>query len=262
MREFDSPLTRRERFVIRVIQAAVVLALIAAWRSLDATHDVSRLILPPMSDVLHRFGQILIGGGYWRDLGITLDEMWWSFLLSSIIGVAIGFLVSRRDLDRMVFEPLLAGLYSIPVIVIYPLYVLFFGLGQNSKIALGVTIGVFPIALSTIAGFGAAPNRLVNACRAMGASRWKTFRYLLLPAAFPIVFAGLRVGFILAFLSIIGGEMLASYGGVGRLIINEAEAMNTSRMYAYIIFLILFSLVLNFLLFAAEERLSRRWRTK
>jgi ABC-type nitrate/sulfonate/bicarbonate transport system permease component len=78
------------------------------------------------------------------------------------------------------------------------------------------------------------------------------FRHVMLPAAFPAVLAGLRIGFILSFLSIIGAEMIASYRGIGRLIINQAEAMNTATMYAYIVFLVMIALLINLLDFMVE----------
>ena len=158
------------------------------------------------------------------------------------------------------FEPILSGLYAVPMVVIYPLYVLFFGLGANSKIALGASVAFFPIALHTMSGFASVSPRLTDASRAMGASSWKLFKHVLFPAAFPIVIAGMRIGFILAFLSVIGGEMLASYRGIGRLIIDQAEAMNTATMYAYIVFLVILSLALNSVVFAAEKWLAGRWR--
>jgi ABC-type nitrate/sulfonate/bicarbonate transport system permease component len=120
-------------------------------------------------------------------------------------------------------------------------------LGPASKVALGATIAFFPIVLNTMSGFGGVAPIIVAAARSMGGRGWNMFRHVLLPAAFPVVLAGLRIGFVLSFLSIIGGEMIASYQGIGRLIINQAEAMNTATMYAYIVFLIALALMVNLL---------------
>ena len=89
------------------------------------------------------------------------------------------------------FEPLLAGVYSVPIILFLPLYVLFFGLGPGSKIALGTTISFFPIVLNTIAGFGYVDKIFITAARSMGASDVQMFRYVLLPAALPVILTGL-----------------------------------------------------------------------
>ena len=257
MSDVTRPLQGREKIAVRCTQAALVVGLLAAWHYATAVKAISSLMLPSMQDVALQFLGILRAGTFWGDMAVTLDEIIWSFLIAAVLGAALGFALSRRRIDIVVFEPLLAGLYAIPIIVIYPLYVLFFGLGPNSKIALGATTAFFPIVLSTMTGFAAVPRRLLDASRVMGASHWKLFRYVLVPAAFPLIVAGLRIGLILAFLSIIGGEMLASYRGIGRLIIDQAEAMNTGRMYGYIVFLVIFSLALNALVFAAEARIGR-----
>src|SRR5262249_57307238 len=89
------------------------------------------------------------------------------------------------------------------------------GLGPASKIAVGATIGFFPIALNTVAGFGYVDRTLVVAARSMGASDVQLFRYVLLPAALPIILTGMRMGFTVALLSIIGSETIASLPGPG-----------------------------------------------
>jgi ABC-type nitrate/sulfonate/bicarbonate transport system permease component len=254
------PLGGREKIKVRCLQIGMAAGLLFAWRYATVDKAVSSLLLPRMGDVMRQFIAILAAGEFWGDLGVTLNEIIWSFLLAGVFGCALGYAMSRRRFDLQVFEPIMAGLYAIPIIVIYPLYVLYFGLGPESKIALGGTTAFFPIVLSTMTGFSGVSRPLVLAAKAMGASHWKMFRYVLLPGAFPIIIAGLRIGFILAFLSIIGGEMLASYRGIGRLIINEAEAMNTARMYAYIIFLLILSLALNGLVFGVEAWVNRRPR--
>ena len=98
------------------------------------------------------------------------------------------------------FEPLLAGVYSVPIILFLPLFVLFFGLGPGSKIAIGTTISFFPIVLNTIAGFGYVDRIFITAARSMGASDLQMFRYVLLPAALPVILTGLRIGFTVALL--------------------------------------------------------------
>src|SRR6202008_1429 len=101
------------------------------------------------------------------------------------------------------------------MILVLPLYMLFFGLGPASKIALGATISFFPIVLSTIAGFGNVDRTLVTAAKSMGASDYQLFRYVLVPAALPVILSGLRMGFTIALLAIIGSEVIASLAGPG-----------------------------------------------
>lgn len=260
MARVSDPMHGRERLVIVALQLALSAGALVLWHYAAMNKAVSSLMLPPIGEVWEQFVRIVRAGAFWDDLGVTVDEIIGSFVLAAVLGVAVGFAVSRRSLDVRVFEPMLSALYAVPMVVIYPLYVLFFGLGPNSKIALGASVAFFPIALHTMSGFASVSPRLLDASRAMGASSWKLFKHVLLPAAFPLVIAGMRIGFILAFLSVIGGEMLASYRGIGRLIIDQAEAMNTATMYAYIVFLVALSLALNSIVFGTERWLARRWR--
>src|SRR6202030_4432941 len=160
-------------------------------------------------------------------------------------GILVGYLVSRSHYRIRVFEPLFAGIYAIPIILFLPLYVLFFGLGPASKIALGATISFFPIALNTIAGFGYIDEIFTVSARSMGASNYQLFRWVLLPAAFPVILTGLRMGFTVALLGILGSETIASLAGLGHRIVHLAESMDMARMFAYITFVVLIAAFLN-----------------
>src|SRR6516225_8747223 len=129
--------------------------------------------------------------------------------------------------------------------------------GPASKIALGATIGFFPIALNTVAGFGYVDRVLVVAARSMGASDLQLFRYVLLPAALPIILTGMRMGFTVALLSIIGSETIASLAGLGHRIAYLAEAMEMAPMFAYIAFVVAIAAILNALVSALEARGKR-----
>ena len=119
---------------------------------------------------------------------------------------------------------------------------------------LSATISFFPIALSTIAGFGYVDRVFVVAARSMGASDYQLFRYVLMPAALPIILSGMRMGFTIALLSIIGSETIASLAGLGHRIVHLAEGMEIARMFAYIVFVVLIALILNTLVSALEAR--------
>jgi ABC-type nitrate/sulfonate/bicarbonate transport system permease component len=149
-------------------------------------------------------------------------------------------------------------MYSIPIILFLPLYVLFFGLGPQSKIAPGATISFFPIILNTIAGFGYVERTYVLSARSMGASDVQLFRYVLLPAALPVILTGIRMGFTVALLSIIGSETIASLAGLGHRIVHVAGGMDTARMFAYIAFVVAIAAILNTAVSSLEARGRRR----
>ena len=248
---------REKPLASRAVQVTFLIVLIALWYLATTRWKVSPLLLPNPVRVLADFWEILKTGEFIGDLRVTLGELAAAFAISATSGVIVGYVISRSQYRIRVFEPLFSAIYSVPIILFLPLYVLFFGLGPASKIALGATISFFPIALNTIAGFGYVDKVLVTAARSMGASDVQLFRYVLLPAAFPIILTGMRMGFTVALLSIIGSETIASLAGLGHRIVHLAEGMEMAQMFAYIIFVVAIAAFLNTVVSTLEARGKR-----
>jgi ABC-type nitrate/sulfonate/bicarbonate transport system permease component len=242
----------------RAVQIGFLLGILILWYLATNRWGVNRLLLPNPIAVWQQLLDVLKSGEYLPDLRITLTELVAAFALSMTFGTIVGFFVSRTRYTIRVFEPLFAGIYSIPIILFLPLYILFFGLGPASKIALGATISFFPIVLSTIAGFGNVDRTLVTAAKSMGASDYQLFRYVLVPAALPVILSGLRMGFTIALLAIIGSEVIASLAGLGHHIVQLAEGMDMARMFAYIAFVVVIAGLLNGAVSFLEARGRRR----
>jgi ABC-type nitrate/sulfonate/bicarbonate transport system permease component len=242
----------------RLVQIGFLAGVLALWYLATTRWGVNRLLLPNPVAVWQQLLDVLRSGEYLPDLRVTLTELAVAFVLATTSGTIVGFFVSRTRYTVRVFDPLFAGIYSIPIILFLPLYVLFFGLGPASKIALGTTISFFPIVISTIAGFSNVDRTLVTAARSMGASNSQLFRYVLVPAALPVILSGLRMGFTIALLSIIGSETIASLAGLGHHIVQLAEGMDMARMFAYIAFVVVIAAVLNGIVSYLEAR-GRRW---
>jgi ABC-type nitrate/sulfonate/bicarbonate transport system permease component len=230
---------------VRAVQIAVPVVLVALWYLATTRWGVSRILLPNPVEVVRALGNVLATAEYANDLRVTLTELAIAFAISLSAGITLGFLISRTGFRIRVFDPLLSAIYSVPLILFLPLYVLWFGLGPPSKIALGATISFFPIVLGTIAGFGRVDTMMVTAARSMGASDVQLFRFVLLPAAFPVIIAAARLGFTVALLSIIGSETLASLAGLGHKIVELSEGMEMPRMFAYIAFVVAIAAILN-----------------
>lgn len=246
------------RLTSRLVQAGFLFAVLLLWYLATTRWGVNKLLLPNPVNVWHQFTDVVATGEFLDDLRITLMELAIAFLISATSGTLLGYAISRSPYLIKVFEPLFSGAYSVPIILFLPLYVLFFGLGPTSKIALGVTISFFPVVLNTIAGFGSVDRVLVTAAKSMGASNYQMFRYVLAPSALPVILSGLRMGFTVALLSIIGSETIASLGGLGHRIVNLAESMDMARMFAYIVFVIVIAAALNAAVSMLEARGRRR----
>ena len=252
------PKCDRSALASRAVQAAFVLILLVLWFLGTRPGHISPILLPNPVAVFHELTDVLRTGEFIGDLRITLSELAIAFSISATVGITLGYLISRSQYSIRVFEPLLAGIYSVPLILFLPLYVLFFGLGESSKIALGVSTSFFPIILNTIAGFGYVDRIFILSARSMGASDYQLFRWVLLPAAFPVILTGLRIGFTVALLSILGSETIASLAGLGHRIVHLAEGMDMARMFAYIAFAVAIALFLNTVVSSLEAKVRRR----
>jgi ABC-type nitrate/sulfonate/bicarbonate transport system permease component len=189
---------RRDVSISHTVQVGFLLGVIVLWYFATNDWGVNHLLLPDPVNVFWQFVDIIKTGEFLDDLWVTLSELAAAFAISASTGITLGYLISRSQYSIKVFEPLFAGIYSVPIILFLPLYVLFFGLGPASKIALGASISFFPIILSTIAGFGYVERNYVIQARSMGASDYQLFRYVLLPAALAVILTRLRMGFTVA----------------------------------------------------------------
>jgi ABC-type nitrate/sulfonate/bicarbonate transport system permease component len=241
----------------RLVQLGFVAATLTLWFLATTEWGVNHLLLPNPINVWYQLLDVVTSGEFIPDLVVTLAELAAAFAISVSLGVTLGYLISRSPYLVTVFEPLFAGVYAIPIILFLPLYVLILGLGPASKIALGATISFFPIVINTIAGFRNVDQTLTRAADSMGANEVQMFRYVLFPAALPVMLAGLRIGFTVALLSVIGSETIASLAGLGHRIVNLAENMEMARMFAYIVFVVAIVVLLNGLVSRLEAR--GRW---
>jgi len=247
---------RRDRAIVLPIQVALFASLFGGWYL--ATHSgVRALLLPPPELVWREMQSLWVSGRLWSAAAVTLTTIAQAYVLAAVAGIAVGFLVTRSRALMNIFEPVLTGIFAVPLTLFFPLFVVFFGIGPESKIAYGATQCFFPIALNTIAGFSSVDELYLRAARAMGASSVSQFRYIYLPAALPVTVTGLRIGFFICIAAVLGGETLAAVSGVGKSIALSAELMETARLYAWIAYVVSVSVTLNLLVLAAESRSER-----
>jgi len=239
----------------RAIQLGFLASLMAAWFIIGRTGAISPLFVPPMEAVWRAFIGLVQTDQFWSAVATTLRTIGEAYAIAVTSGVLIGYLVTRSRFLTQVLEPIVSGVFAIPITLFFPLFILLFGIGPASKLAYGAAYGFFPIALNTIAGLAGVNGNYLNAARSMGISSLGTFRHVLFPAAFPVILTGLRIGFFICFASVLGGETISSVSGVGRNIALAAELMEPARMYAWMVVVIVTALVLNSLVSMVENRM-------
>jgi ABC-type nitrate/sulfonate/bicarbonate transport system permease component len=246
-----------DKLVIRTIQIGMFVALFGAWYIATRSGGTLKLFLPAPELVWREMGVLVQSGRLWSAFYVTIVSIAQAYALAVVVGIAAGFAIARSRTLVHLFEPVLSGLFAVPLTLFFPLFVLFFGIGPESKVAYAAVYAFFPIALNTIAAFSNVDENYLRASRAMGASGWQQFRYVYLPAALPVTLTGLRIGFFICIASVLGGETLAATAGVGRATALAAELMDTARLYAWIAFVVCMSVMLNLLVLAAETRSER-----
>lgn len=241
----------------RLIQVAFFVVVLAGWWIVTANHRINAIFLPAPGQVVAQFGRIVHAPTLALDAAYTFGTFAVAYLIAVIAGLIVGYLVSARRFLTRVYEPLLASMYAIPIIVFFPTFILFFGTGPKSKIALGALYAFFPIALNTISGFTQVDRRLIVAARAMGANDRQLIRRVLLPAALPVVVTGMRIAFIACFASILAGEMIASEHGLGHQIAQAGQMMEIAKMFGYVVLVVVAAFLFNFGVAAVEKRNTR-----
>jgi ABC-type nitrate/sulfonate/bicarbonate transport system permease component len=249
---------RRTAVRAHLIQIGFVAIVAAAWYWSTATGSVSRLFLPAPEAVWLAFSRLVVTRQFWSAVEVTLVTVAQAYAIAVVAGISAGYLISRSRFRVDVLEPIIAGLFTIPITLFFPIFILFFGIGTGSKVAYGATYAFFPIVLNTIASFANVEPHFLRAAKSMGASRWNTFRHVLIPSALPVLLGGMRIGFFICFAAVLGGETLSSVAGIGRNIALAAELMEPARMYAWITFVVLTALMLNLVLSGFDRHVSTR----
>jgi ABC-type nitrate/sulfonate/bicarbonate transport system permease component len=248
----------RSSFATRSVQIAFLAIMGGAWYFVTQSGSISALFLPKPANVYATLERLMQTASFWSAVTVTITTILKAFAIAIVAGLVVGYAVTRSKLATQVIEPVIAGLFTVPITLFFPMFILFFGIGTGSKVAYGATYAFFPIALNTIAAFANMEERYLRAARSMGAGRFDTFRHVLLPGALPVLITGMRIGFFICFASVLGGETISSVAGIGRNIALAAELMESARMYAWISFVIFTSVTLNLLVYSLENHIRSR----
>ena len=221
---------------------------------------ISTVLLSPPSEIASAFYRILSGGvsipggGFFHHVEVTLYEILASYALAIAVGVLIAFTMLASKLLEDVLEPLLYVFHAIPTIILYPMIYLIVGLGSGSKIAMGVLMGFFPIAMNTLAGIREIDKLWVSAAKCMGANFRQVALKVILPASAPVVVTGLRMGLAGCIIGVVVAEMIAGYAGIGWLIDWASFLFQTPLLYSFIVVAIIIAVSGNGLYMLLENR--------
>ncbi len=241
-----------------VIRLAVLLAAVAALEAACRLGFIEPFSVVPPSAMLVSAAEILFSGEYTADILITLGTVAVAAVLSIIGGFILGvvlFLVPRL---KRAADPFLASYYAVPSFIFYPLFIVMFGLNRWPLVAVAFVFSFVAMAIATADGFLSVRPILRRAAQSMRLSRAATVRLVLLPAATPYLFTGVKLAIAYAFIGVVAGEFIQAGSGLGFRIAFAYQSFETSTMYGLLVILLICVTVVNMALRARERHLYAR----
>lgn len=240
----------------RLIAGAVFVALITIWELSTRLRLVDPLILAAPSAILESGYRVFFQTGeIYRHLWASFQELGLGFGLAVLVGVPLGLVLGRSKLMRFVFEPYVMALYSTPQVAFFPLLIIVLGFGLWSKVALVFLGALFPIVINTQAGVIAADPRMIEMARSFTASEGTIFRKVILPAALPLLMAGLRLAVGRALIMVFVAELFSATEGIGYVIVRAGAVFDTPKLFVGVLIMTFTGVLLAQGMKALETRL-------
>jgi len=252
------------RLTLLVCQLLVAVIVLGLWQLLATVPIFGRLLLPPFFfsnpvDVGSQIVDWFSTGVIWKHLAITLWESILAFAIGSIAGVAVGFWFARQPRVAAIFDPYVKMANALPRVVLAPIFTLWLGLGIWSKVALGVTLVFFIVFFNVYQGVKeVSPTVLANA-RMLGMNERQLMQHVYWPSALSWMFSSLHTSVGFAVVGAVVGEYLGSAAGLGYLILQAEGSLDVTGVFAGILVLAAFVIVIDFAVTVAERRLLA-WR--
>jgi NitT/TauT family transport system permease protein len=231
---------------------ALLVTLLVLWELVPRLGLLPELFLPSMSKTLSVLWQD--ARIYGHALLVTLMEVALAMVIACGGGILAGAAVGGFARLRNLLLPVFSSLYAVPIVILYPVFTAWFGVGSESKIAFAGIYAFFPVLLSTAAGIQTIDPQFLLAARSMGANLRQQIVRVVIPASLPTVFAGLRLGGALAIIGVVVSEMLTAAAGIGYLVTLNRTILDSPRVFAAILMILLLSIAYYLLSRALERR--------
>ncbi|CAM4338821.1 ABC transporter permease [Paenibacillus macerans] len=205
------------------------LFILAAWQGGAWLYGPE--VVPGPADTAAGALELLRDGSLPKYIGISFYRVFSGWMLGSLISIPLGILIGKVDFIRRFTEPLLNFIRFIPPIAFITLFLVWFGIGEQSKIALILYATLFIVIMNTLTGVLAVEEDKIRAARSMGASEWQIVRHVIVPATAPYIFTGVRLAMGTSYMAIVGAEMIAANEGVGYLIWNSRLFFRTDWIF-------------------------------
>lgn len=211
------------------------LIILVAWQAVGTILDFSKTVLPTPLDILAAFQTLIVSGELGEHLQISLTRALLGFLIGGGLGLIVGTVTGLSNTTEQYVDPSLQMLRTVPHLALAPLFILWFGLGEISKVLLIGLGAFFPIYVNTLLGIRGVDKKLFDVARILEFSRWKQVTKLILPAALPNVLLGTRLSLGAAWLGLVVSELMGASEGIGYLIMDARQFSRTEIVFVGII---------------------------
>jgi NitT/TauT family transport system permease protein len=225
----DAPLNRAS---VLFWQVAVGILALSLWQGLVAVKILDPFFVSRPTDIVARMANWIASGFLWRHLATTLEESLLGLLIGAATGISCGFSLARSPILARIFDPYIKMLNAVPRVVLAPLFLLWFGLGIWSKVALAVTLVFFVMFFSTYQGVRDADRVLIDNVRMLGATERQLVRHVLIPSALTWIFSSLQTSLGFAMVGAVVGEYLGATRGLGYVISQAEGTFDTTGVFA------------------------------
>jgi len=249
-----NPLTStRKRELVSVVGG------LALWEFGSRLFLTNELFIAPPSSVVKAFAKMVESGEIIRHLSATFQEFAYGLAAAIVVGLVVGYFAGTSRLADNILDPWIGAFYSVPIITIVPLIIIWFGLGIFSKVIVVFLVTVVAIVLNTGSGIKSIERSWFEVARVYRLGTMETLRKVMVPAALPFVLTGIRLAVGRALLGVVVAELMASQAGLGFLLRDAAEVYDTARLLVGVVMLAVIG-VGSFVGIRAVERRIAPWR--
>jgi len=246
----------RGQTALALLSVAAVLIL---WQLASQFEVLNPALVPSPAEVARSAVAAIRDGSLLHNTAVSIGRVLLGFAVALVVAIPVGMLIGMSRIVQGLTEPLIELLRPIPPIALIPLAILWFGIGEASKVAIIAYGAFFPIFVSTLSGFRDVDPVHIRAARTLGATRYELFRDVVLPTAYPQIVTGARLGMSMAFIVLVAAELIASSAGLGYMINYARITFKTDEIFVGICTIGVLGFVLNKGLLELERRIVR-WK--
>ncbi|MDR1508247.1 MAG: ABC transporter permease [Synergistaceae bacterium] len=237
-------------------KSSLVLIILALWQILPTKGIIKPSIMPPFLQVFEVWMELIFTGDLMPDIFISMRRVLSGFSLGLLFGIPVGIAVGYFKTVSDFFSPLIYICRQIPALALFPVFILFFGIGETSKAVIVFWVSVWPVLINTISGVRYFDLLLIKTARSMGADSKRILSSVILPGIVPSMMTGIRLGAGSAIISLVAAEMIGSKAGLGFEVINAQYNFQIAKMYAVILTIAVLGVIVNHILVLIEKKLT------